>query len=200
MKKFVFTPFDIVAPWLICLASAGLCTWGAVVAHGPGRWVSTATGLVFLLGILAFYLVRGRKRMPDFEVCGLGIVWGARNKPSKELVALWVRDLTTFWLGKSITLSHAELSARTITQSIVDKALTGMTVICYDADHFSFWGRQVCGYTFGRDVAIGFKGEDMNYTASLFRHEVSHQILDAAGVLWDEARHHRIFQDVGLGA
>jgi hypothetical protein len=58
----------------------------------------------------------------------------------------------------------------------------------------------VTGYAFGRDVAIGFKGTDMAYTASLFRHEVSHQILDAAGVLWDEARHHKIFKDVGLGA
>jgi hypothetical protein len=58
----------------------------------------------------------------------------------------------------------------------------------------------VCGYAYGRDVALGYKATDTNYTASLFRHEISHQILDAAGVLCDEARHHRIFQDVGLGA
>ena len=201
MKKLVFTPLDILAPWLVCLLSAGLCTWGAVAAIDvPAKIVSAVTGLVFVLGIPVFYIVRGRRRTPNFETRGMGVVWGTRNKPSKELVEMWVRGLIDFWLGKNVMRTHAPDSAVTITQSMVDRALEGLLVIRYDADHFSFWGRMVRGYASGKTIGIGFKGEDMTYTASLFKHEVSHQILDVAGVLWDETRHHNVFLKTGLGA
>lgn len=201
MKRLVFSPLDILAPWAICLVSAGFCVLAAVKAPtAPGRYISLAVGAFFLVGIGLWYFVRAGRRTPKFEtLTGLGVVWGQKNKPSKELVDVWVRDLTSFWLGRIVTFSHAGV-ARTITQSILEKALAGLTVICYDTDHFSFWGRMVTGYAFGRDVAVGFKGMDMNYTSSLFHHEVSHQILDAAGVPWDEAQHHKIFKDAGLGA
>lgn len=202
MKKFVFTPLDLIAPWLICLASAGLCAWGAVVATGPGRWVSAATGVVFLLGIVAFYVIRYGYRLPDFVTAeGVAIVWGHQNKPSKELVEMWIKGLKDFWTSKVVQPVHEPISAQlTVTPWAIERALKDLTVICYDADHFSFWGRMVTGYAYGKDIGIGFKGVDMNYTASLFRHEVSHHILDAVGVIWDEERHHRVFKDVGLGA
>ena len=202
MKRFVFSPLDILAPWAICLVSAALCVWGAVVAKSSApRFVSLVTGVVFLAGIALWYLVRSNARKPDLTTKeGIGVIWGKFNKPSRQMVELWTNELRDFWMARTVSPTHEEVASFTITPWTLVRSLKDLTVICHDADHFSFWGRMVSGYAYGRDVAIGFKPPDMVYTDNLFRHEVSHHILDAAGVPWDEAKHHKIFQDAGLGA
>jgi hypothetical protein len=205
MKKWVFSPLDLIAPWFVCLLTAGLCFWGMVKAltvpgNGVGAGISGGVGLVFLLAIPAYYWVRADTRNPAFCIDTMGVIWGKINKPSKEMVSAWLEELTTFWLQKSVRPLSDQTVRVTIIQPTIDRALSGLAVICHDTDHFSIFGRMVCGYSFGRDVAIGYKPPGMDYTASLFRHEVSHHILDAAGVVGDEERHHRIFKEVGLGA
>jgi hypothetical protein len=55
-----FKPLDLLAPWAVCLGSAGLCTWGTVKYWGqvPG-YICLAVAVAFLAGIPLWYKIRG---------------------------------------------------------------------------------------------------------------------------------------------
>jgi hypothetical protein len=155
------------------------------------------TGVVFLAMVPAWYLVRSIKRRFHLQVAGMYIILGKLNKPDERTIAAWVEALVEHW--KSATWRSAG-QPRSMSEDQVKLALEGLSVFFVDKEKLSVLGRLVRGYSWRRDCVVGFRIGEPQYTGSLFRHEVSHQVLDKAGEPWDEKRHHAIFQITNLGA
>lgn len=212
MKKGLrlFTPLDIVAPWLVCLGSTGLCVW-AFIAGTPGeggdpisvKVVSAIVGVIFLSVIPLWYFVRSRKTKVDFTTRhGIGCVWGKRNKPARLLVEQWTDKIIQHWSNTPYVKGRGkvQLNLREVMSALKD-------TICFfvDKEKLSVWGRFVRGYTQGPNFVIGWRADsieqqgttDTVYVRNLFDHELGHVILGFNGEGWDEKHHHEIQAKVG---
>lgn len=213
-SSFVFKPLDLIAPWAICCGSAGLCIWAIASGEGElvGKIIAGVVGLVFLLGIPAWYLVRGRARKPDFVTMhGVNVVLGQKHKPSKGEIEAWTGEVINHWCKASWHRGGSRVSLAALQ---VKKAVDGVTVFFLDKEKIGVMGRWVRGYSMGKDIVIGMKAVtfdskemykddlffDIGYSKRLYRHELSHPILLYNGEPWDEARHHAVFKQTNLGA
>jgi hypothetical protein len=219
--KLVFTWLDLLAPWAICLGSAALCAYAALKGTPLGgdptaaKIIAWVVGAAFLAGIPLWYLIRGRKRTPDFTTShGIHVVLGKKHRPTKARIEEWTESLITHWIKVHW---HRGSSKVTLSVHNVKQALDGVTVFFADKEKLSVWGRFVRGYSWGKDIVIGMKPLnfddpvggfeyqkgfrfDVGYTKSLYRHEASHPVLGFNGEPWDEKRHHAVFKTTELGA
>lgn len=207
MKKGrrLFTPLDIVAPWLVCLGSAALCIWGAVVAPNIGaRIASIAPGIFFLAFIPLWYVVRSKKTKVDFTTNhGIGCVWGKRNKPARITVEQWTDKIVQHWAMTAFP--RGKKGAVLLSQEEVLSALKGTICFFVDDEKLSAFGRFVRGYTWGSNFVVGRRLDsieqqgttDYTYVRDLFDHEMGHIILGFNGEGWEEKKHHDIQAKVG---
>jgi hypothetical protein len=204
--KWVFSPLDLVAPWGICLLAVGLCIWGLVAgtpveggSKVPMRIVLSLTAAVFAAGIPLWYWFRAIKRKFHYVTKhGIYVVMGKVNKPSKLEVEEWTDEVVEFWTDLEFE-SGAKKGPRKLSKEEVENALQGLTIFFHDKEALSVLGRLVRGYSWGREIAIGYR-PDKPYIRSLVRHEESHPVLGENGEGWDEAYHHQTFTAVKLGA
>jgi len=197
-RRWVFSPLDLIIPIGVGLGAAALCVLGFLKAQDTAaRFVCSTTGFFFLLGIPAWYFVRSVKRKYHLQLRGAYLVFGKLNHPGHADVEQWIDGLEEHWYR--VTWASGGKSKRA-PDGAVSKALDGLTVFFLDEEKLSIMGRLVRGYAWGRDCVLGYRSKDPRYTESLFRHEVSHQILAQSGESWNEKRHHAIFQITQLGA
>jgi len=198
-SRKLFQPLDLLAPIGICAGAFTLCLIAAITASGPGRWVSAATGAVFLLGIPAWYWIRCKATKIDFITKhNISIVLGKlNNKQGKATIEQWTEELISFWISVSLIRDD-----RPVVPSMaeVTKSISGLTGLFLDQERLGTLGRTVRGYSWGSMFAVGMLPNDPGYVKSIFRHEVSHHVLDKCGWPMNEAAHHVMFQKVGLGA
>jgi len=211
-RTWVSTPLDLLAPWGVCLLSAGLCLWGMLAGKPMGnesvivpQLIMAAVGLIFLAFIPLWYYVRSRLRRFHYITNGVYVVQGQKNKPAEDMVSDWINWVLTHWVGKEIEVAGLPLK---LTANDVMNALQGVTLFFLDEEKLSVWGRFVRGYSWGKDVVVGWRADqieqqgttDWSYVERLTRHELSHPILGFNGVGWNEKLHHKIFQATKLGS
>ena len=190
---------DLIAPIGVCAVTAALCVWGAVsVQEIAGRWISAATGLVFLSGIPAWYIARSLRQKPTFKTThGLRVIHGKRTKPSKKDIETWTESTIAFW--KQASFKHLEGDGLNEVQ--LRAAADGLTVFFHDRENVSPVRRALRGYSKGSMFAVGLTDKSVD---SLFSHELSHQILYWSGVgsglSGMEQDHHELFDKMNLGA
>jgi hypothetical protein len=165
--------------------------------EAPARAISLATGAVFLTAVPLWYFVRSIKRKFHLQIDGLYIVYGKMNRPAEHLLEFWLEELVAHW---KLATWRSSGALQSISEDEICQALEGVTVFFIDQEAISVLGRLVRGYSWGRDCVVGFRLGSPEYTRSLFRHEVSHQVLNKAGESWNEKKHHAIFQTTQLGA
>jgi len=204
-KRKLFNAFDIVL-WVLGTAILGLCIFAAIKAGPvPAKVVSVATGVVLFLGLgpVVYWIKAARKKADYVTKHGVRVLVGAKNSPSKEAVEMWTSQAMAHWHTKRKW--GTEQDARSFTYrdspynpSIEDllAAVFDATAIFHDEEKLSVLGRYVRGYSFGNDVAVGYRA-DLGYVETLFKHELSHVILFQAGVPLDEVVHHEIFTKTG---
>lgn len=202
----LFKPIDLIAPIGVCLISVALCIWGAVVALDiAAKCVSIATGVVFAAGPVVWYWMRRDYIRHDFQtIHGLFVRCGKENRPSKEHVEKWTDELLRFWptteLAKVYPLSGPDVA----------RAVDGVWAIFYDEEKLLVrrpGGAMGFVYGYARPTEIGIRRAptiagrpiDEAATRALFRHELSHVVVEKQVRITGEAEHHKIFQDVKLG-
>lgn len=203
----LFKPIDLVSPLGVCLGSAALCIWGAAAAGSTSaKAVSIATGVVFLAGPVIWYLLRWSYIKHDFQtVHGLFVRLGKVNRPTKDHMERWTDELVNFWPTTELAKVYH------FTGSDVAKAIDGVWVIFSDNDRFLVQRPGgVMGFVYGyarpneifirNPPTVLGKPKDETATRLLFRHELSHVIVEKGTGIANETKHHRIFKDVKLGA
>lgn len=168
---------------LICLASAGLCGWGAVAADGTApKVVSAVTGLLFLGGLLTFYLMRWAfiRKVQYITSHGIKVILGERNRPTQDQVEAWTVETV-----KAI-LQHENWKEE-------DVAATLKKLWCTFSDEHKIelrwlsggkWvTRYVRGYSQEAYFTVGATADwqdtasAWDYVHKLYRHELAHPIL-----------------------
>jgi len=202
-RIWVFSYLDLIAPWGVALAAAALCAYAAIhgVADGnpiAAKVVSIATGIVFLAMVPLWYFIRSKLRKYDYKTRhGLYVVLGKTNTPDQSMVEMWTAEVIAHWVGNTWTNSRGIQTL--MSGAKVDSAVQGLTVFFRDEEKLSIWGRFVRGYSTDLDLTVGWN-KNPDYVHGLFRHELSHPILNAAGEPWNEDWHHQVFQQTKLGA
>lgn len=208
----LFRPLDLAVPLGSCLLAAGLCAYGAITAKPiPAKFVCVVTGLAFLGGIVAWYLMRWSYIRHDFQtIHGLFVRRGKINRPAKSLVETWTDDLMRFWAQSE--LAKVYLMAPNDTGLAID----GVWVTFSDLEKVEVTrpgGLRgfVVGFSRGTEIFIchpkvgvadAGKIQKLEEEAvrSLFKHELSHVIVEKQAHITGEEEHHRIFRDSKLGA
>lgn len=185
----MFTWLDLIAPIGVCLGSAALCLWAAIKGKAKDRKVavaiSIATGVLFLAGIPAWYIVRGQMLKPDYTTSyGLDVVQGKLNKCEEPWVNEHTKWLIDFW-------------SKHYDPAKVNESVKGKLLVCLDEEKLTVWGRFVRGYSQGKFSVIGWNGK-LTYSESLLKHELSHQIV-MPFVPYSEEGHHQLFKEKKLG-
>lgn len=182
----MFTWLDLVAPIGICCLAAFLCYLGFRKSKKiPPKLVCAITGGFFLAFIPLWYVVRDQKIEPDYTSgYGLEVVQGVKNKCEKKQIDEWSKWLIDLWSG------HYDVTC-------VRTSLKGKLVVCVDEEKLSVLGRAVRGYSHGRFSVVGWNGK-ISYAESLFKHEVSHQIIGSCVMPFHEEEHHKLFKEKGL--
>lgn len=175
---------------MLCLAMAALCAVGGFIAEGPGRWVSFATGIAFLGGIAALWVIRIISRRADYVTRnGLRIRVGKLNAPDRLTVEQWTLIVIEHWV-------------RHYPDGEVRKALDGHFVVFGDKIKVSTLGRWMAGLTTDTASWVGLRTlsngkPDFEYVRRLFIHELSHAAISPF-IPWDEVTHHDEFARTGL--
>jgi len=181
----MFQLLDLVAPIGIAAVSVFLCAWALTKAETSGaRAACILCGIVFTSSIPAWYIVRYRARKADYvSTHRLRVRQGKLNRCERPVVEAWTEELIDLWA------SHCQGAA---------KAIRDKLLVCVDQEKLSAAGRWVRGYSVGYAAVVGWDGK-LEYTKSLFRHEMSHIIAsEACGLPWNEKVHHEKFKEVGL--
>lgn len=199
MRGF-FRGWDLLFPFGLSALVIGLAVWTTV--HGATRGALAATwglvAVVLTIGVTLF-VVRARSRRYDYMVGNLRVRIGKRNNPPKDTVQKWLTSVTEFWgtTGYDVTKHHiAELERDDCVSGLV--AFVDQYKIVLDK-----WDMIVRAATDFDIIIVGIHSietfeSDPEYVASLFRHEVSHLILNHCGV--PGSTHHKLFKELGLGA
>lgn len=208
----LFRPLDLVAPWLVCLLATGLCIYGAIVAKPiSAKVVSAVTGAVFLAGIALWYWIRWDYIRHDFQTLhGLFIRCGKINRPDKQLIEFWTEELMEFW-------SHSELAkVYMLAPSDIGRVIAGVWITFSDLEKVEVnrpGGIRgfVVGFARGTNIVIclpkvgpaeigKIRKLEEEAIHALFKHELSHVIVEKQAQISGEEEHHRIFRDNKLGA
>lgn len=185
----MFTPIDLIFPWGICVIAVGLCLWAAIKGKAKDRTAmriaTLGTAAVFVLAIPGWYIARGILNNPDYvSSYGIEVVQGKINKCKQRDIDSWSEWVVNFWS------SHYDTKK-------VQQSLKGKKLVCLDMEKIPTLTRYVRGVSHGRMSAIGWNGE-IEYTRSLFIHEMSHHIVDQF-IPYDEQGHHNFFKEKNLG-
>lgn len=180
----MFSWLDLIAPIGINLIALVFGIWGAIVSDAVGGKVSCiATAVAFTVVSAVIYILRWRFWRYDYKTkYGVRVTLGKTNKPTKSIVEGWSEWTVSFWIGQK--WPEAEVWA----------ALKGARVRFIDAESYyvSGFAKLVYGAYDGSFMSVGTKNPE-----SVFKHELSHRILDKLGIPWD--KHHDIFALRGLG-
>jgi len=204
-RTWVFSPLDLLAPWGVGLGAVALCIW-AIVSGKPmedgnplvPKIIAGVVGALFLASIPLWYFIRSRLRRYHFKTRdGIYVRVGERNKPLQAAVELWTNEVAKHWQISSFASSRGQ---RRLTKEEITSALRGITIFYRDEEKLSVLGRFVRGYSWGKDIVVGYKVGAPKYVQSLTRHELSHPILGYNGEGWNEEQHHKIFEETKLGA
>lgn len=204
-RTWVFTPLDLVAPWGVCLTAVVLCIWAIVSGKPMGtenllvpKIIAGVVGVLFLAAIPLWYLLRSKLRRYHYKTAyGVYVLVGKVNRPLLATVEMWIKEVINHWSTVSFNDWQGK---RRFTYAEVCEALQGITVFYRDEEKLSVLGRFVRGYSWGKDVVVGYKKGAPDYVHSLTKHELSHPILGYNGDGWNEAEHHKIFAETHLGA
>lgn len=196
--KFRWTLLDLIIPWGLSIGAAIGCivalVKGVPLGNSPtaGRVIAVATGLVFLGFIPLWYWIRGRNWKVSFVLeNGLQIVLGKRNRPSKSDLSTWSYEVFQIWIEDYLPSE--------VNTSVKDKY-----AVFLDKEKISVWDRLVRGYSTKTQIVCGIKDDAADfedgkgYVKGIFKHELSHQILDACGEPWDEEKHHQLMKEKGF--
>jgi hypothetical protein len=120
---------------------------------------------------------------------GVHLSFAQRNTPDTAQVSHWVGDVVAFFRQHYDT-------------DIVHQGIRGHLVEFVDHERIEIHTRAVRAYTVVGYTMVGMRESadgsvDWTYVESLFKHELAHAILDAAGVPWDEALHHETMKELG---
>lgn len=168
---------------LVCLVCIGLGVFGGIIAGPiPAKIASFGAASAFLAGIIILIVWRHKSPKHDYKTkFGLMVRLGKKNRPSRTQVTAWMNELYAIWYP--------------VYQSPLD--LSDKFVVFVDKEKISAFGKFFRGFTWGNTAVVGMKKDESTdqYTYSLFRHEVSHLILDVYGEKWDEEHHHRLMKE-----
>jgi len=181
----MFSWFDIITPIGTAVLATVLCVLGIIKSDKLApKLVSLITMMVFIAAVPLVYAVRYKSLKVDYTTTyGLGVIQGTLNKCEESVVQQWENELINFWVAFYPN---------------VGTALDGKKLLCLDEEkiNLSVAERFVRGYSTSTVAVIGWR--DISYARSLFRHEVSHLILGAMGVPWDEKIQHDEMISYGL--
>ena len=204
-RTWVFSPFDIIAPWLTGLGAAAICIYGFFYGTPLGTDVVGAkitmaiTALAFLASIPLWYFVRSRLRKYHYKTThGIYVRKGKRNCPAQIEVEFWTREVLDHWMKAEFRSARG--GTRTLTGQEVLDALDGINLFFVDKERLSVVGRWVRAYAWGKDIVVGYRPNDKAYVRSLTVHEESHPVLGFNGEGWSEQQHHDLFKETALGA
>lgn len=192
-----FKAIDLVCPIGVCLVATTLCGWAAVKADATvAKAIAATVGVLFLSVIPLWFWVRG---IPSFTTMyGIDVYQGKKNRPTRDKIDKWTAAVLMHW-RKAWLDPKLQPVLNTITLGKL--SMSGSAVFFVDGYKLSSFGRFVRGYTRGRDMVIGYREGDEHYTELLFLHEGSHVLLNKIGYKpGDEAAHHKLFRETGLGA
>ena len=209
MAPKLFRLRDLAVPIGSGLLAAALCAWGTVEAVTlPAKVICVLTGVAFLGSILGWYLMRWSYIKYDFQtVQGLLVRRGKLNRPEKAVVEKWTDELVDFWGSSELSKVYP------LTPRDIKKTLDGVWVSF--SDEAAFFVRRSEGtmgfvYGYARASEIGVCHPPMAASVNareteeaavrgLFRHELSHVIVEKQAKISVEDEHHRIFRDAKLG-
>jgi hypothetical protein len=204
-RTWVFSPQDIIAPWLVGLGCAGICIYGFFYGVPLGKDIVGAkvtmgvTALAFLASIPLWYFMRSRLRKYHYKTQhGIYVRKGKKNNPAQVEVEFWTREVLDHWMKAEFRSVRG--GTRKLTEKELFDALEGVNLFYVDKEKLSVLGRWVRGYSWGKDIVVGFRPNDKNYVRSLTIHEQSHPVLGFNGEGWSEQHHHDIFKETALGA
>lgn len=157
--------------------------------------------LAIFIGVI-FLITKNKKKFDYITKHGIKVKLSKQlENLKKEDVELWTDDVVNFWFDKK---EWAKLKSYNVIKNI--------SIYLYDEIFIVRGGQKVNAMSFPDiyriDMATLYK-EELNsklYTPykkvrSLFRHEVSHFIAGyVGGVEFDNEIHHKLFQEVELGA
>lgn len=214
-RKWVFSWLDLIAPWGVSAVAVALCVWAVVSGKPPEganplvpKIISGVVGLVFAAMVPLWYFVRSKYRAYNYRTKhGIYVVLGKISKPERLVMEKWIDSVIEHWIEKSFIYKDV---LHHLTEAEVRNALCDLTVFFLDTEKLSVWGRFVRGFSWGKDIAVGWRAlrggieqqgtTDWVYVEKLTRHESSHPVLGYCGIGWDENEHHAIFAKTGLGA
>ena len=205
----LFRPLDLAIPLGSCLLAAVLCVLGAVKATTtPARIVCILTGVVFLAGLAGWYLIRWAATRHDFQtVHGIFVRRGKLNRPEKALIEKWTDALLEFWATTEVAKVYR------LTPVDTARVISGVWAFFYDESRKEVprsgvvkafvvgyawpWAIGICH----PQVPVGGNAQklDKSYVQSLFRHELSHVIIELQTGIRGEEQQHSIFKDSQLG-
>lgn len=159
--------------------------------------------------VVIFYLKRKQKQKDFNKQFNYTTVHGIRVKLSERLkdlshndIEYWTEDLVDFWF-----------KTKGWDKDKIYKAISYITLFMYDQEYLERVGQKVNGVTWPSSSVIELAtlhkaGLDQSIftpyhkVKSLFRHEVSHIIVERAGgiICGNGEEHHRLFKEVKLGA
>lgn len=181
----MFSPWDLIFPIGTSILAIVLCVLALRKAEKTvAKVITILTTLVFVAAIPVIYSWRYRAHKHDYKaVFDLRVRQGELNKCVKEDVDAWANWVVDFWSN------HYDR------QKLID-GVKGDLVVCLDEEKISAFGMFVRGYATGSSIVVGYREGKPAYTESLFKHELSHNAIPEP---WDQATHHKIFKEKGLG-
>jgi hypothetical protein len=183
----IFTPADLIAPIGTTLIAITFCVWAAFQAKQlPAKAISILTALAFIAGCIGWFVVRNSGMKPAYVTnAKMGVVPGALNKCEAKNVNEWEDWTISFWSR------HYDIGC-------LYQAIPRVTMICKDQESMSRFSRLVRGYYNGMAIVVGYNGK-LQYTESLYKHEMSHHLTNICGEGGSEKEHHALFVKVNLG-
>jgi hypothetical protein len=181
---------------LILLGTGFLTILGAVILSASPTKVITVIGYLtliisFFLGLgwgLSLYTGRPAYRTTHH----IQVTVGRNFRPTRAEIEQWTSECLTLWM-KARWTSDLVLHLDPVfpTQRVLQH-FQGIRVFCCDRP-LSMIGHIIRGYYLYPSIIL--TPENASHQ---FKHQLSHILLTACGVLRDEREHHRIFKEVGL--
>lgn len=197
---FILTDIPV---FLVCLFGLILGLWGSLAAKElSAKGISFAVSVIF--GAFPVVTILARKNLNKvsyYTKDGVAVVLGKFNIPSQNEVEIWTESVREHWLKTVIEYNNKkyQLSLEEINERFE------LTRAFFLDGRPSFLGKYFRGLSWGRLIYIGNeipnKPYNPDFSQSLYRHEVSHNVVAARHEIpFTGEAHHKIFRDTGLGA